>query len=54
MNWKVADAAPYRILNEVLWKDARGPNAKMPKLRVSALTMFDKNKARNFQHDDDD
>jgi hypothetical protein len=49
MNWKVADAAPYRLLNEVLWKDAKGPNAKMPKPRVSKLTMFDKNKARNSQ-----
>jgi len=54
MNWKVADAAPYWLLNEVLWKDAKGPNAKMPKPRVSKLTMFDKNKARNSQHDGDD
>ena len=54
MNWKVADAAPYRLLNEVLWKDAKGPNAKMPKPRVSKLTMFDKNKARNSRHDGDD
>jgi YVTN family beta-propeller protein len=55
MNWKVADAAPYRLLNEVLWKDARGPNAKMPKLRVSKLVaLFDKNKARNSRHDGDD
>jgi YVTN family beta-propeller protein len=54
MNWKVADAAPYRLLNEVLWKDAKGPNSKMPKPRVSKLTMFDKNKARNSQYDGDD
>jgi YVTN family beta-propeller protein len=54
MNWKVADAAPYRLLNEVLWKDAKGPNAKMPKPRVSKLAMFDKNKARNSKHDGDD
>jgi YVTN family beta-propeller protein len=54
MNWKVADAAPYRILNEILWRDAKGPNAKMPKLRVSAFAMFDKIKARNFLHDGDD
>jgi YVTN family beta-propeller protein len=54
MNWKVADAAPYWLLNEVLWKDAKGPNAKMPKPRVSKLTMFDKNKARNSRHDGDD
>jgi len=37
MNWKVADAAPYRLLNEVLWKDAKGPHSKMPKPRVSKL-----------------
>lgn len=54
MNWKVADAAPYWLLNEVLWKDAKGPNAKLPKPRVSKLTMFDKNKARNSQYDGDD
>jgi hypothetical protein len=54
MNWKVADAAPYRLLNKVLWKDAKGPNSKMPKPRVSKLTMFDKNKARNSRHDGDD
>ena len=54
MNWKVADAAPYRILNEILWRDAKGPNAKRPKLRVSAFAMFDNNKARNFQPDGDD
>ena len=54
MNWKVADAAPYRLLNEVLWKDAKGPNAKMPKLRVSKLALFDKNKAPNSRYDGDD
>jgi hypothetical protein len=55
MNWKVADAAPYRILNEILWKDAKGPHSKMPKPRVSKLVaMFDKNKARNSRHDGDD
>ena len=55
MNWKVADAAPYRLLNEVLWKDAKGPNSKMPKPRVSKLVaLFDKNKARNSRHDGDD
>ncbi len=54
MNWKVADAAPYRLLKEVLWKDAKGPNSKMPKPRVGKLAMFDKNRAHNSQHDGDD
>jgi len=54
MNWKVADAAPYQLLNEVLWKDAKGPNSKMPEPRVSELAVFDKNKAGNSQHDGDD
>ncbi|HEX7408447.1 MAG TPA: hypothetical protein VF515_12460, partial [Candidatus Binatia bacterium] len=54
MNWKVADAAPYQLLNEVLWKDAKGPNSKMPEPRVSKLTVVDKNKVRNSQHDGDD
>ena len=55
MNWKVADAAPYQLLNEVLWKDAKGPNSKMPKLRVSKLVaLFDKNKAPNSRYDGDD
>ena len=30
MNWEVADAAPYQLLNEVLWEDAKDPNSKMP------------------------
>jgi len=30
MNWESADAAPYQLLNEVLWEDAKGPNSKMP------------------------
>jgi phospholipase C len=54
MNWKVADAAPYQILNEVLWKDAKGPNSKRPEPRVSKFAVFDKNKARNPRHDVDD
>ena len=54
MNWKVADAAPYQLLNEILWKDAKGSNSKMPEPRVSKIAVFDKNKARNFQHDGDD
>jgi YVTN family beta-propeller protein len=54
MNWKVADAVPYQLLNEILWKDAKGPNSKMPKLRVSKLAMLDKNRARTSRHDGDD
>ena len=30
MNWESADAAPYQLLNEVLWEDIKGPNSKMP------------------------
>ena len=54
MNWNVADAVPYQILNEVLWKDAKGPNSKMPEPRVSKIAVSDKNKARNSGHDGDD
>lgn len=55
MNWKTADAAPYQILNEVLWKEARGPGVKMPKLRISKIgALFEKNKARTARHDGDD
>ena len=36
INWSVADAAPYRVLNEVLWKDAKGPGSAMPAPKVSA------------------
>jgi YVTN family beta-propeller protein len=39
MNWTSADAAPYQLLNEILWKDAKGTNSKIPELRVSALTL---------------
>ncbi|MHB8793779.1 MAG: bifunctional YncE family protein/alkaline phosphatase family protein [Thermoleophilia bacterium] len=39
MNWGVADAAPYAVLNEILWKDARGAFATVPGLRSSSLNL---------------
>jgi hypothetical protein len=39
MNWSVADADPCSVLNEVLWKDAKGAGSKIPKLRVSRITV---------------
>ncbi len=39
MNWSVADAAPYSLLNEILWKDARGVFATVPDLRFSGLNV---------------
>ncbi len=37
MNWSVADAVPSRVLNEILWKDAKGMESKAPELRVSEV-----------------
>lgn len=37
INWSVADAAPYRVLNEILWRDAKGANSAMPPLPASGL-----------------
>lgn len=37
IDWRVADAAPYAILNEILWKDARGPGSATPALRSSEV-----------------
>jgi YVTN family beta-propeller protein len=39
MNWSVADADPYNILNEVLWKDAKGTGSKMPEPRGNSITV---------------
>ncbi len=39
MDWSVADAVPYRVLNEILWKDAKGTGSKTPKLRVSGIDL---------------
>lgn len=39
MNWAVADAVPYSVLNEILWKDAKGVDSKMPELRVSKIVL---------------
>jgi hypothetical protein len=39
MNWKVADAVPYKILNEILWKDAKGVNSKEPELRTNTINV---------------
>ncbi len=37
MNWSVADADPYNVLNEVLWKDAKGVGSKMPEPRANTI-----------------
>ena len=39
MNWSIADAVPYKVLNEILWKDAKGVNSKVPELRASTITV---------------
>jgi len=54
MNWKVADAAPYRLLNEVIWKSVKGPKAKMPEPRVSKLNSLKKKQAGSSERDGDD
>jgi DNA-binding beta-propeller fold protein YncE len=39
MNWSVADADPYNVLNEVLWKDVKGTSSKMPEPRGNSITV---------------
>jgi hypothetical protein len=53
MNWKVADAVPYKVLNEILWKNAKGANAKMPELRFNKIVL-PQNFLATRPHDDDD
>jgi len=53
MNWSVADAAPYDILNEILWKDAMGAYAVLPELRVSRITVPGEEQEMEFDGDDD-
>jgi len=52
MNWKAADAAPYQVLNEILWKDARGPKAKVPGLHTSKLNIPQTKQAERDGDDD--
>jgi hypothetical protein len=52
MNWKVADAIPYKILNEILWKDAKGANSKEPELRFSNIVPEEDDEAE-LDGDDD-
>lgn len=39
INWSIADADPYKVLNEILWKDAKGTGSKMPEPRESGITI---------------
>jgi YVTN family beta-propeller protein len=39
INWSVADADPYKVLNEILWKDAKGTDSKMPEPRESRIAI---------------
>lgn len=50
IEWGVADAAPYRVLNEILWKDAKGTSSAVPALRASGLRI----PGVEEQEDDDD
>ncbi|MDQ7825127.1 MAG: bifunctional YncE family protein/alkaline phosphatase family protein [Candidatus Eremiobacteraeota bacterium] len=53
MNWKVADAAPYRLLNEILWKSVKGPESKAPELRISKLKYLENKQGQSSPRDDD-
>jgi hypothetical protein len=39
MNWKVADAAPYDVLNQVLWADVKGADSARPAPRETTLVV---------------
>jgi YVTN family beta-propeller protein len=39
IDWDVADAAPYAVLNEILWKDAKGTDSKVPELRANSIVV---------------
>jgi Phosphoesterase family len=39
MNWKVADAAAYDVLDRVLWADVKGAGSAMPAPRESTLAL---------------
>lgn len=51
MNWSIADAVPYSVLNEILWKDAKGTDSKMPELKVSKIAV--PGEQQSAQHDGD-
>jgi len=54
MNWRVADVVPTDEINEILWYDARGPNAWAPPLVRGAFTARLAAEGRKAEDDDDD
>jgi YVTN family beta-propeller protein len=46
MNFRTPDSAPALLLNEILWKSVRGPNAKPPAPRFSTIAAL-KARGRN-------
>lgn len=54
LNWSVADAVPYNVLNEILWKDAKGVNSKMPDLKISKIAVPEWQQTLMPDDDDDD
>ncbi len=40
MNFKIPDAAPTERLNQILWRDVRGPDAKYPKVTQSVFAPY--------------
>lgn len=54
MNWRVADVVPTDEINEILWYDARGPQAWAPPLVRGAFTARLAAEGRRVEDDDDD
>ncbi len=52
LDWREADAAPYNLLNQVLWTDAKGAAVTMPALRTSTMTL--PSELQIQESDDDD
>lgn len=53
LNWSVADAVPYKVLNEILWKDAKGMDSKVPELKISKLALPEDLQTTQPDADDD-
>jgi len=54
MNWKTADSIPDQLLNEILWKNAKGPNVPMRKPRFSTPSSIASLVKKHTRNDDDD
>lgn len=53
MDWKNADAAPYQLLNQILWKSVKGPDSPAPEHHAGILDLLNKELGQESGDDGD-